>query len=257
MKHGIFSKATLVKGESRSKYRSLLEGLRKSWQPATEAEELQIDKMASISWRYQRSLLAEGAEIRKNSLDLINQEAPAMLLLPLESDDDPIGIVDDPDELEHCLELLADLREGIETNGFNEEHDVTLLKLIYGEPDRWKVTLHLDYMRCLSTSGISEEEGTLKRYAIPEKCKEIILQKIDAETIRLKQDHKKRASMASEQRKINILRELVPDSQALDRILRYQSSLERAFDRAMIQLERLQRIRKGQPLPPQLDVKIS
>lgn len=45
--------------------------------------------------------------------------------------------------------------------------------------------------------------------------------------------------------------------QPLDLLIRYESSLERAFDRALNQLERLQRIRKGQPVPPTLSVNVS
>lgn len=43
----------------------------------------------------------------------------------------------------------------------------------------------------------------------------------------------------------------------LDLLLRYESSLERAFDRTLSQLERLQRIRKGQPVLPTLDVNVT
>jgi len=43
----------------------------------------------------------------------------------------------------------------------------------------------------------------------------------------------------------------------LDRLLRYESNFERAFDRILNQLERLQRIRKGQPVLPTLDVNVT
>lgn len=43
----------------------------------------------------------------------------------------------------------------------------------------------------------------------------------------------------------------------LELLLRYESNLERAFDRTLIQLERLQRIRNGQPVPPTLDVNVT
>jgi hypothetical protein len=45
--------------------------------------------------------------------------------------------------------------------------------------------------------------------------------------------------------------------QPLDLLIRYESSLERAFDRALNQLERLQRIRNGQPVPPTVKMHIS
>jgi hypothetical protein len=43
----------------------------------------------------------------------------------------------------------------------------------------------------------------------------------------------------------------------LDPLLRCQSHVSREIERTLGRLERLQRIRKGQPLPPQVDVKIS
>lgn len=43
----------------------------------------------------------------------------------------------------------------------------------------------------------------------------------------------------------------------LDLSVRYESTLERTFERALNQLERLQRIRKGQPVSPMLNLQIS
>jgi len=44
---------------------------------------------------------------------------------------------------------------------------------------------------------------------------------------------------------------------SLEVLLRYESNLERAFDRTLNQLERLQRIRSGDVVPPPLNVNIS
>lgn len=49
----------------------------------------------------------------------------------------------------------------------------------------------------------------------------------------------------------------VPEASRLDRILRYSASLERDFDRTLNQLERLQRMRTGQAVPPPLNVNVS
>jgi len=51
----------------------------------------------------------------------------------------------------------------------------------------------------------------------------------------------------------------VPDAPRLDCLLRYEASLERAIDRTLTQLERLQRMRLGQPVssPIKLDVSSS
>jgi len=42
-----------------------------------------------------------------------------------------------------------------------------------------------------------------------------------------------------------------------DHLLRYETTLDRAIDRALAQFERLQRMRLGQPVPPRIDVNIS
>ncbi len=67
IKSGILSKVILLKDESRAQYLSLLEGLQESLKPEGMLEELLVEKLATTSWRYRRLLIAEAAEIRKNS----------------------------------------------------------------------------------------------------------------------------------------------------------------------------------------------
>jgi hypothetical protein len=67
VKSGIFFRATLLEGESRAEYESLRKGLWNSKQPGDEFEEILLDKMVSNLWRQHRVLIAEGAEIRRNS----------------------------------------------------------------------------------------------------------------------------------------------------------------------------------------------
>ena len=52
----------------------------------------------------------------------------------------------------------------------------------------------------------------------------------------------------------SLLKWEIPDSDELDRLLRCEASLERALDRTLSQLERLQRMRLGQSVPPKLEV---
>ena len=56
---------------------------------------------------------------------------------------------------------------------------------------------------------------------------------------------------------MEFIRTGVSETHGLDRLVRCESSLERTFERALTQLERIQRMRKGLTMPPQLDVKIS
>jgi len=109
----------------------------------------------------------------------------------------------------------------------------------------------------LQTAELTEEERAKAGYAAPEQCQKMVLRAVGGEIRRLERYQEKREPNESERIKVEILRQRVPDSPGLDRLLRYASSLERALDRMLTQYKRAQRMRKGQPLPPQAHVKIS
>lgn len=50
---------------------------------------------------------------------------------------------------------------------------------------------------------------------------------------------------------------MIPSDKVLDKILRYETKLERQIFCAMAQLERLQRMRQGEAVPAPVAVKVS
>jgi hypothetical protein len=52
-------------------------------------------------------------------------------------------------------------------------------------------------------------------------------------------------------------RQAIPNRDALDRLLRYEAAIERDLGRANNRLERLQRRRKGEPVPPPGKIRLS
>jgi hypothetical protein len=66
-----------------------------------------------------------------------------------------------------------------------------------------------------------------------------------------------RAAVQTAQTQLELECRNVPDRPVLDRLLRYEVTLERGIDRTLSQLERLQRMRKGQPVLPELKVRHS
>ena len=113
------------------------------------------------------------------------------------------------------------------------------------------------YLMWLNTANTSEEEREREGFATPEQCKENVLDGINAEIRRLKRYQKALASIEADRTKLEMLRRSVPDSPGFDRLLRYEAHLERIFDRTLSQLERLQRMRLGQPVPPPIKVQLS
>jgi len=164
--------------------------------------------------------------------------------------------IQNQDVLERCLELLAQLRNQVEDDGFIQVYDTPILKVIYGDPEenRLREDLYASYETWVATATASKEERVDEGYASPSQCRKNMLQEIDEEIRYLKRDQKERSSIQAARTQLEIVSRNVPDGPGLDRLLRYEASLERSFDRTLSQLERLQRMRLGQPVLPKLEV---
>jgi hypothetical protein len=272
LKSGIFSEAILLEGESRERYEAQLKQLREAYQPKGALEELRVDKIMSIAWRLRRTLLAERDEIEAgNRPDLPTYLEPPRPGQDFERTDSALPVLDDtplidkisvPGRFELCMDFLAELREGIAKDGFDQRRDTRLLERVYGEPDQYleAKTLHDAYLIWQQTSVVPEEERQREGFPTAEQCRLAALEGIDAEVDRLnkvKQLRAERAQIPAPRAVVQVLRKSVLDGPALDRFLRVEASLERAFDRTLIQLERVQRMRLGHPVPPPIKVDIS
>ena len=264
LRHGIFSAVTVLPGESTHEYDSLLKGLWQALKPEGRLEVLLVEKLAMIAWRHRRLLQAEGAEIRQGSEFMdwdqrtrYSHEAEIVKRRPSREFkshvENPCLIpeIQNPEILEYCLKLLRDLQNGIKSRGFSKNDDSSILKIIYGPNLNVHGTLLGRYSVWLDTSTAPEEERQRNRHLTPEECKNRALSEIDVEIRRLRDYQQEQAEKEPERTKLEILRRKIPESPNLDRLIRYETSLERAFDRTLTQLERAQRMRKGQPLPPQ------
>jgi hypothetical protein len=264
IKHGIFSDVPFLRGERRETFESLLRGLHLSIDPVGQLEELLVEKLAMLTWRYRRLLVAENAELTKNTEFLESDECEREAL-----EAERIGIssstsingglmsnIANGDVLDRCLEYLAVLLERIRVNGFNVNGDVEILERLYGDRPQLNETLREFYAVWHDTSKVPEAERQLRGYDDPEQCEKNALIYISEEIRILKAYKKARESNKSERTKLEILARNIPNTSALDQLLRYEASLERSFDRTLNQLERLQRMRRGQPVTPRIDVNI-
>lgn len=258
IKHGIFSQAILLKGEPRADFDSLRSELWETLRPVGRLEELLVDKLASLSWRYRRCLMAETGEVRKQLLDSRRKRNAQIedVADALRDEDRLISNIHVPTVLKRCLELLAELRRELRKTGFDQKRDLPILTKIYGA-DRYETErLPKEYLAWFDTAEAPEEERVREGYASPDECTLNVIEEIDAETRRLKTSHKMRMNFATEENQAEVLRQSIPDVAWMDRLLRYEASIERNFDRTLAQLERAQRLRQGQPIAPRLDVNI-
>lgn len=268
LKHGIFSKVTLLDNESRPELDSLLSGLRDDLKPERMLEEILVEKLATLLWRYRRLMIAEAAEIQKGAAFLEWEEKEQQeketqetsFINPMDFTVEKIGLVRrmaNPRILERCLDLLKELKDTFERDGFDSKSNEEILTKLYGNGEHLTETLSDTYEIWSSTAERSEQERKENEYASVEQCKSNFLEPLKGEIAYLKQYKKARASMESQRMLLESLRQNVPDAPQLDRLLRYEASLERSIDRTLIQLERLQRMRLGQSVAPPIKLDIS
>ena len=319
LKHGILAVA-LLPGESRSEYEAILQGLIDHLQPAGQLEELLVEKLAILWWRYRRLLQAESAEIQQTSLSQQEfLERPSVFgasLYPKEK----CGLLGSgllARELAHLLkagEHLRDLRKAIARQGFDWNRDEPVLRLVYGklvedvmkrlapltappsaraeleeEPDGAPVHEEQETTeegnvedfqpdedesqadpRSQDPSRLSpdSENDFLARYRfawvaavpgreVPRQEKRELLHLLDQQIDFCQRELDKGFGRKVIRERLSEKIVGVPSGDAAERLQRYEASLERAIDRTLGQLERLQRLRMGQPVPPTLKVDVN
>ena len=101
-----------------------------------------------------------------------------------------------------------------------------------------------------NAAGMSAEEIKAKRQLQVLEVLNDYVNSCEGTLLRIAEDERRKAQV---QRDASLL----PGRKIVDRILKYESTLERQFYRAMNQLERLQRMRRGEVVPPPMVVQVS
>ena len=242
LKHGIFSKVVLLGWEPRAEIDSLRNGLRDDLKPEGTLEGLLVDKLVALVWRHRRLIVTEGAVIQQGTESLDAKQG-----VPVQ---EKVG----PTVLEMRLAHFEALKNQIERDGFQERDNKNMLLRCQGicGADTAVERRLLDlYSICLNSSRSNASVGASSGLSSPKECTDTFLDALNQEIEYLKFSKNERARM-----NVELLRGNIMYAQ-LDRLLRYESNFERAFDRILNQLERLQRIRRGQPVPPTVNVNVS
>ena len=262
LKHGVFSKEILLKGEVRAEFQALHHELREDLHAEGFLEELLVENLAILIWRRKRFFNAETAEIAKAS-ELIawdtsqEQFIEAEKCERLSSGRGMLSECTNPFVLERIIELLSELRDNFETRGFDEEEDEGILDRIYESSSTAMLRGHFVWTY-LGLGRAANDPDRCKALSLgPEDLRKLTTDLIDDEIKRLK-NRKNDIEQAEEIRLTYAKRaSVVPSQEVSERLLRYETHLSREFDRTLSQLERRQRMRLGQPVPPTLKVELS
>jgi hypothetical protein len=260
IKHGVLSKFVLLDGESQAEYISLTNGLQDQFQPLEKLQSVSLEYLAIQLWRLRRYFKAESAVISERifSMEARMRTKQADEALQLSRDAmTSNGLVahdDNPFVVKEILDTLETLRQLI--TGGKISDCLPLIHKLYGAneygktPDPFRQGLY-GYVEVLKLGKTQGDQSIVSEMTLT------MIEMIDGEIERFSTlkdliedaDHKKLL--------FRKLAAVIPSRGASDRLLSYETHLNREIDRILNWLERLHRMRKGQPLPPQLDIKIS
>ena len=249
-------------------------------QPAGRLEEILVEKLAMLVWRYRRLLQAEAAEVeRQRELDRkARTEGEVQAIETLLRDQALLSwsVCTENREAVYCaIAFLTDLQTRIREKGLDWERDREVLKLLYGcikeqtedGHPRFRVVhegkgggkgpdpfgpLPTRYRELASTATDKQSATDAPRKAA-ESIVKMLTDEIDELRVILRGWHMRTIDHA----RLHGPTALVPRQEVTDRLQRYEGSLDRSFDRTLSQLERLQRLRLGQPVLPALKVDVS
>jgi hypothetical protein len=262
LKHGLLSREVLVRGqrgrESAREFAALREGIFENLAPVGPMETMLVERIVTTQWRLRRALRAESGEIALNvDRGAWSRNSRASLRLALGLPTTPFGesLVQRLEKstlgvhyLIHCLQEVrgAVAREGELSEAILADYK----KSLRGEPDAT-----MPKLEALRTRFLANAEGLAPEVARQRHCEEaagFLDRQIRLREFQLHGLQAHETAVEASQQSADVL----PSAETLDKILRYETTLERSLYRAMHQLERLQRSRRGEagPAPAVVEV---
>jgi hypothetical protein len=254
MTHGLLAKSVVITEgdgkENPAEFRRVHEALRDNLKPYGMLEEMLVERIACCYWRLRRALRAERGEIGRVQGTVTWRYAIEQGRKQLQFQRLPHVFRDElkmtGSGLQILLHVLDEVKREVDEHGMLTDEATKLLIDHFGSEENglWYWCFFISHLAKRRCRGDDDPE-----LPSPEKCKTVILSLLEEERERLvtikdgidEKEHLELASMATGLS--------LPDTPATDKILRYETTIERQMYRAIDQLERLQRQRLGDDVP--------
>ncbi len=248
IKYGILSREVVLRGENRGErereFESLYRWYRENLEPVGPLEEMLVERIVTTYWRLHRVVIAERGEIAR-SVDEAQQQGN--LMAPEQFVPTVLGkeVESTGPGLFFLVHVLKQVRENVQQTGELTAAAVERVENVYrGQSNAVTEGLH----RFLGTmhenlEGMSAEQSRAE-------WQQGVLAFLDGQLgyygkrLVLMEGREKRDAQTNQEASH------LPSRSKLDKIQKYEASLERQLYRAMNQLERLQRVRRGERIPP-------
>lgn len=261
LKHGILSTQVLVRGqhgrESAREFTALHRRFTAELRPVGPLEEMLVDQVVTAHWRRRRALTAEAGEIAL-SVDGGHWErerglGPRLQWLCWRTRGDAVEAMQESDLGNSVLEAwLGEIREAVARDGELTEATVHNLVQKTGTAASWPAR-ELEQLR----QRQAENPEGLDAVALRERNRKAALAFADRELGMVAWRRRKCRQHEADAETAHQAAAALPSLAALEKILRYETKLERQMFRAMHQLERLQRLRQGEALPAPLTLEVT
>ena len=260
LKHGILSKEVVVRGrcikEDDREFAALHQRLCEDLKPVGLLEEMLVDQIATAHWRLRRAMKAESGEIalnvdegqwarhtRKPGLDMDDW---------LAHDDASFAMHESVLGIKYLEKRLREVREAMAREGELSEATMRTLRTQFGG----NPNMLTDRLAELRDYWLKNPDG-LEASALRAKHQQMVGEFLDDESLFLKGQMIVCAEREENAEAARQTAAVLPSLEVLDKIMRYETKLERQLHRAMNQLERLQRRRLGEVVPPPLVMVVS
>ena len=233
VKHGILSQLTVLPHENQGEFADLLSALVQAHQPAGATEAHLVEELASIIWRKRRVLLAEGANLNRglrnathDAETLIPSSVPFETGLPGKSTDLRELLTLTPEEVsERQKEALHDLgatrkAAAILEHGGENAYKRALRALLPGSRDWWQ-----DYVEDEEYLPTTEGLADFIREQLEPMC--VTIEKVA--------QHHNAIKSQTIGEGLQVYR--------LEKLNRYETHLDRKFERTLAMLVKLKEIR--------------
>lgn len=269
LKHGLLSKEVVITtgdgAENHQEFDTVLTGLNDHYKPVGSIEEMLVEKIAVSYWRMIRAIRYEVGLIRKQ-LDTYKSSLIQENIINFF--DKPIGIEKpeiskaEIEEIESENKEIKPLLKSLEKM-INEEKELTDLYA-----DKWELGWHYLALYFDNLLELNDDWGGMKpkeiHHLLIESGRNIDItgfewrlrtqfEKNEKEVLNIKK--KMRESEFLLEREPLVKGLLYPNE--LNNLLRYEVTIDRQFYKALSELERIQRMRGGDIVPPPINLDIS
>jgi hypothetical protein len=230
IKHGLFvSHITDFEAlnENPQEYEDLLNGLREQHQPVGKGEEVEVERIALCYWRQKRAWRHENAVNLLARRDFVRRELAEQEEYCKERDKEEEALI---------LQLQSAKKELDDTGEISQELKQRIFALMPGFEALWSA-LEKAAQERIQELGLSRGFQKLS----PQMRSWVLAMSTVTHAIALHEQLGKRRWTNVMETAIG--QHAIPNREALDRLLRYETTIDRSLTRALERLERLQRRR--------------